>query len=171
MPGQDLHTSRWYILKIRGGSEKKMTRDLRAAGFEVMLPVRKTIRFWSDRKKQVEEPLFKGYAFICLSEARRAEVFQVDRKLSYLRLDGKPCTLREKEVALLQYLSQGTEEDITVQYGRLGPGTRVEVLEGPFTGQVGLVRGSGTQTTLEIEIPSLSFVSSVQLRGVAVRRV
>jgi hypothetical protein len=36
---------------------------------------------------------------------------------------------------------------------------------------VGLVRGSGTQTTLEIEIPSLSFVSSVQIRGVAVRRV
>ncbi len=61
--------------------------------------------------------------------------------------------------------------DITVQFGCICSGTRVEVLEGPFTGQVGSVRGAGTQTTLGVEIPSLRFVSKVQLKVVAVRQV
>ena len=167
----DNDTPQWHILRIKSRTEHHITNKLRAAGFEAMLPVRKTYRIWSDRKKKVLEPLFKGYAFVFISEARRAEVFAVDRNMSYLRNDGKPSTLRENEVALLQYLSEGTEEDITAEYGRIGPGTQVEILEGPFRGWHGIARETGTQTTLQVEIPSLGYVSSIQLKGVAVRRV
>jgi hypothetical protein len=47
----------------------------------------------------------------------------------------------------------------------------VETLEDAFRGWHGITRETGTQTTLQVEIPSLGYVSSIELKGVAVRRV
>jgi hypothetical protein len=45
------------------------------------------------------------------------------------------------------------------------PGTAVEILEGPFRGWHGTTRETGTQTTLQVEIPSLGYVSRIELKG------
>ena len=44
-----------------------MTR-LEAAGVHVFLPLRRTLRQWSDRRRWVEEPLFPGYLFARVDE-------------------------------------------------------------------------------------------------------
>ena len=43
---------------------EKIHQLLQEKGIESSLPLIKTIRIWSNRKKKVELPLFKGYVFV-----------------------------------------------------------------------------------------------------------
>ncbi len=49
----------WYLLYTNPRAEKKVALELQKKGFEVFLPLQRTLKVWSDRKKWVEEPLFK----------------------------------------------------------------------------------------------------------------
>lgn len=160
----DTQIPRWHVLTVKKGCEKKVTKALQNLGFEALLPVRKTYRIWSDRRKRIDDPLFRGYAFVCVSEARRAEVFGADANIrAYLRHEGRPCVLRPGEVELLHQWSAGLEATETASYGQLRPGTLVEIVEGPFSGYKGMVRDVDTDRRLRLE---LLFVNSLKMIAV-----
>ena len=54
----------WVALYTNPRAEKKVDQNLREAGFESYLPLRRELHTWSDRKKWVETPLLKSYAFV-----------------------------------------------------------------------------------------------------------
>ena len=54
----------WYAIYTRSRFEKKIAADLTSKGLESFLPLHEVIRFWSDRKKKVEMPLFPSYVFV-----------------------------------------------------------------------------------------------------------
>ena len=54
----------WYAIYVRSRHEKKVHQLLLEIGIESSLPLIKTTRKWSDRKKKVEIPLFRGYVFV-----------------------------------------------------------------------------------------------------------
>ena len=55
---------RWYAVHTRCQHEKKVGRQLTAAGVVTFLPLLSVSNQWSDRKKIVEVPLFSGYLFV-----------------------------------------------------------------------------------------------------------
>ncbi len=57
---------RWYPVYTRSRAEKKAHEELNRKGILSYLPLKKTVKQWSDRKKIVEEPLIKSYLFIIL---------------------------------------------------------------------------------------------------------
>jgi len=48
--------------------------QLEGQGFECFLPKYKSVREWSDRKKEVEQPLFPGYLFCRFDYTQRRPV-------------------------------------------------------------------------------------------------
>ena len=46
------HVKNWYVLYVRSRHEKKVHQLLQEKGIESSLPLIKTIRIWSDRKKK-----------------------------------------------------------------------------------------------------------------------
>ena len=50
----------WYAVYTLPRWEKKIARLLEEKGYEVYCPLNRVQRQWSDRKKTVLEPLFKG---------------------------------------------------------------------------------------------------------------
>ena len=54
----------WYALYVRSHHEKKVHQLLQEKNIKSSLPLIKTVRIWSDRKKKVEVPLFQGYVFV-----------------------------------------------------------------------------------------------------------
>jgi len=54
----------WYAVYVRSRYEKKVNRDFIDKRIECFLPLLETWRQWSDRKKKVSEPLFRGYVFV-----------------------------------------------------------------------------------------------------------
>ncbi|MBA4322955.1 MAG: antitermination protein NusG, partial [Odoribacter sp.] len=55
---------KWYALYTRPRAEKQVYQRLTDAGVETFLPLQKTFRQWSDRKKMVEKPLLSSYIFV-----------------------------------------------------------------------------------------------------------
>ena len=53
----------WHALYVRSRMEKKVLSQLEESGYKAYLPLITQVKQWSDRKKKVEEPLFKSYVF------------------------------------------------------------------------------------------------------------
>ena len=64
LPEEKWNLPRWYAVYTKGRHEKAFERELRKKRIETFLPVRRVVRHWSDRKKLIEEPLFKSYLFV-----------------------------------------------------------------------------------------------------------
>jgi len=62
--GAVLDQARWYAVRTRSRHEKLVARQLESQGIESFLPLLTQTHKWSDRSKQVETPLFSGYAFL-----------------------------------------------------------------------------------------------------------
>jgi len=54
----------WYAVYTKSRMEKKVSLRLEEAGIESYCPVTKRKKQWSDRKKIVEEVLFRSYVFV-----------------------------------------------------------------------------------------------------------
>jgi transcription antitermination factor NusG len=53
----------WFALQVRSRRESIVATQLLGQGYECFLPLYRSIRRWSDRTKELEQPLFPGYLF------------------------------------------------------------------------------------------------------------
>jgi len=66
----------WFAAYTRSRNEKKVAGELEEQHIEYYLPLIKTIRQWSDRKKKVEVPLINSYIFVRIIEKEYLKVLQ-----------------------------------------------------------------------------------------------
>ena len=92
------NNSYWYAVYTRPRWEKKVASLLEAKGFENYCPLNKVTKQWSDRKKVILEPLFKGYVFVQVQEDKKWELMNVNGIVNYVYWLGKPARIREEEI-------------------------------------------------------------------------
>lgn len=78
-------------------------------GIEHYCPLNRVTKQWSDRKKMVMEPLFKGYVFVAVEEALKWDVKQIAGILNYVHWLGKPAVVRQFEIETIQKFLQEFE--------------------------------------------------------------
>ena len=76
-----LAQSRWYAVRTRSRHEKLVTRQLETQGIESIPSINYSNPQVEDRSKQVETPLFSGYAFLRM-------VLSPDDRVRVLRTQG-----------------------------------------------------------------------------------
>ena len=59
---------KWFAIYVKSRCEKKVNEQLEDIGVESFLPLITRVKQWSDRKKKVEEPLFRSYLFVHISD-------------------------------------------------------------------------------------------------------
>jgi transcription antitermination factor NusG len=67
----------WYAAYVDSNHEKKAAAEISRLGVESFLPLYRTARRWSDRRVELEMPLFPGYVFVHFALADRLKVLQV----------------------------------------------------------------------------------------------
>lgn len=92
----------WYVFHTKPRNEKKVAQRLTDKGFDVYLPLQKMLRQWSDRKKKVEEPLYKSYVFFQGSEVERQEAIQTPGIVRCLFHNRKPALVRDEEIEAIR---------------------------------------------------------------------
>jgi len=121
----------WYVLYTKSRNEKKVAERLTMAGYTVYCPLHKVRRQWSDRVKTVEEPLFRGYLFIHVEDAKREEVFSFPGTVRYLFWLRKPAVVREQEIAAIRKcLGHYDHGHLTVE--EITSGSYVRITSGQF---------------------------------------
>ena len=159
------HKYYWHAVYIRPRSEKKAYLDLLDMGIKVYLPLIKTLKQWSDRKKWIEEPLFKSYLFVKVSPREYFDALNASvHVIRYITFEGKAVPIPEQQIeAIKVFINQ--EETRNVDLSDYEPGKSIKVVEGPMKGLQGnLVRVlgkkkvrveiAGVGKALFIEIPA-----------------
>lgn len=131
--------NKWFAFYTKSRQEKKVRDILQRRGFEVFLPLQKTVRQWSDRKKKVEVPLFNSYVFVSVPEHQIPEILQVPGVAWSIRHNNSPAFLRDQEYELIQrFLATGLHLEVMPQT-RFEEGDKVLVADGPLKGATGRV--------------------------------
>jgi transcription antitermination factor NusG len=129
----------WYVLYTKPRNEKKVAKLLEEKDIEVYCPVREEIRQWSDRKKKVQEPIFRSYIFVKLENYKQdnVPVLLTPGAVRFLWWNGKPGLVRNNEIqAIKDFLNDYKNAEITVE---LEKGQNVVVKEGPLKESYGTV--------------------------------
>jgi transcription antitermination factor NusG len=127
-------TKKWYVVYTKSRWEKKVYRLLQEKGIESYCPLNKVYRKWSDRMKVVEEPLFKSYVFVRVTEAEKVSVRMTNGVMNFVYWLGKPAIVKDKEIQTIKLFLRDYE-DIEVIPMALEPGQDIDILSGIFMGE------------------------------------
>jgi transcription antitermination factor NusG len=128
----------WYAVYTRPRWEKKVAGLLEDKGIVNYCPLNKVMRQWSDRKKVVLEPLFKGYVFVQVPEANKWELLTVSGIVNYVHWLGKPARIRDSEIdTIRRFLNEF--ENIEVTEAAMQVNTTVRVKQGVLMNYRGMV--------------------------------
>lgn len=148
--------AKWHVFYVQARHEKKAALQLEEDGFEVYLPIRRTLKLWSQRKKWVEEPYLKSYLFIRVSPVQLYDVLQHPKVLSYIRFNNQAAIVRDKEIELIKTL---LKEDSTfnIEKKELNVGQKFTFESGPFKGHQGEITEKRSAQKLVVKMDQLDY--------------
>ena len=85
---KNIEDPNWYAIFTKPRSEKKVHQRMLDQQIEAFLPLVKTVRQWSDRKKTVEVPLISSYVFVYLPENDLYKTLPVQGTVNVLKYLG-----------------------------------------------------------------------------------
>jgi len=124
----------WYAVYIRPQKEKRVKSCLEEKQLECYLPLRKSLRQWSDRKKWIEIPVITGYIFVNINSSQRLDVLKTDFVMGFVRYLGADAIIPENQINTMKCMLGQSEYDIEVDYTNYRKGQPVIVTAGPLTG-------------------------------------
>lgn len=95
----------WRAIYVNSRAEKKAAELLTEKNIEAYVPLVKTMRQWSDRKKLVELPLLNGYVFVHITPAEQEPVLQTRGVVGFVKSEGKIAQVRDIEIERLRQLT------------------------------------------------------------------
>ncbi|WP_298510546.1 UpxY family transcription antiterminator [uncultured Kordia sp.] len=161
----------WHVLYVKSRWEKKVCESLKEISLDPFLPLVKTIRQWSDRKKTILEPLFPSYVFVNIhSSLEFHKALSVNGVCSYICFGNEYAHLQAKEIEQIKLLLGEDINAVDVQtnaqlpkvgetkkinYGPLN-GLNCEIVEADNHNKI-IVRIDSLQQNIIATIPSYSF--------------
>ena len=144
----------WYAIYTRPRYEKRVAGLLTQGGIENYLPLMKSLRQWSDRKKIVEMPLFPSYIFVHINEKEYFYTIKVEGIVRFVTFEKKRVIVPDYQIeAIRKYVETG--EEIIVNKEDYSVGKLVRVIHGSMKGLEGrLVELLGKQR-VKVEIESI----------------
>lgn len=152
---------RWYPVYTKSRSEKKALQQLQICGIEAYLPLRKTVKQWSDRKKIVEEPLFNSYIFVKISNREQTLVLSQPAISRFIYFSGEIAVMPEQQMADLKLLL-ASPNDIEVIQQQLEPGEKVIVNAGPFKGMLAEIVAYQSQKIVVLKLENLGYAIQIK---------
>jgi transcription antitermination factor NusG len=146
--------NRWYALYTRPRAEKLVYQRLVEADVETFLPLIKTYRVWSDRKKLVEKPLLSSYIFVKTKKKHFPIVYKVHGVVKFVTFEGLPVPIPQNQIDNLRLLIN-SDAEIEVTSEKFEPGDNVEVINGSLIGLTGELIQIGTKKRVVVRIDKL----------------
>jgi transcription antitermination factor NusG len=153
----------WYALYTKPRWEKKISQLLNEKRIENYLPLQKVLKQWSDRKKWIQEPLFRSYIFVHILPDEYLPTLQTAGVVKFVTFERKAVVIPAVQIEAIKTYVQ-TGEEIAGEIPDVRTGDRVVVVRGSLKGLEGrLVQISkkkrlrimieGIQQSLHIKVP------------------
>jgi transcription termination/antitermination protein NusG len=161
----------WYVLQSKPKNELKVFKQLVNKEVEVYLPLIETVRYWSDRKKKVQVPLFPGYLFVYGNSVDRYKaISDTPGAIRYIMYQKRHAIITEEEINYIR-LSLQEPERVKIEDTNLIEGDFVEIVHGIFKGLKGYIIQLRGNYKLMVSIVEMNTTFSVQLSNSEVKLV
>lgn len=147
-------TKRWYALYTKSRAEKKVAEQLEQKNVEVYLPLQKTLKQWSDRKKMVEEPLFRSYVFVRVSNEDYLEALNTPGVVCFVTIAREKIAIPDYQIAAVKTYLGEQEWEKSLDY--FEEGNEVEVAYGPMKGLRGVLQSAKDHRKLIVQIDAIN---------------
>jgi transcriptional antiterminator RfaH len=145
---------KWYALYTRPRAEKLVFQRLVEGEIETFLPLQKTFRIWSDRKKLVEKPLLASYIFVKTNSRNFPKVYNTPGVVKFVSFEGKPVSIPQNQIDNLRLLIN-SDAEIEVSSDKFATGDNVEVVSGSLVGLTGELIKIGSKNRVIVRIDRL----------------
>lgn len=161
----DFDEKHWHALYVRSRAERKVLYQLEEKGIEAYLPMITRIKQWSDRKKKVEEPLFKSYVFVHNSLRQHYDVLSVYGVVRFVTFEHEAVVVPDKQIiAIKKYIDDPLEDENVVNNNEeLKVGQQVRITNGVLQGLIGRLVSVNNKRRLIVYIESVGKVIPVSI--------
>lgn len=130
----------WHALYVRSRSEKKVLSQLEEMGIQAYLPLITVVKQWSDRRKKVEEPLFKSYVFVHSNSKQYIPILNVYGVVKFVTFEKEAVVVPENQILAIKKFVRDYErgEEFKMRNDEeLKVGQMVRIINGPMKGLTG----------------------------------
>ena len=160
----------WYAVYTNSRAEKRVSDRIEELDIETFLPLQKTLRQWSDRKKLVEKPLISSYVFVKIIPRDYFTVRKIDGVVKFIMLQGKPVPIPEVQITNLRILC-GSDAEVEISADVYEKGDQVEVTVGSLAGLRGELIRVGRKHKVVIRIIQPGMNLTVDIKTNAIRKL
>jgi transcription antitermination factor NusG len=155
----------WYALHTRPRHEKLVVQRLEERGVKTFLPMVTEVHKWSDRKKQVQLPLFSCYVFAKFVPKRveRLNVLRVAGVLALVGSGGEGTPIPDGQIDAVRTLMDGGIPWSSFPFLKIGQ--RVRIRGGALEGLEGILVARNGNQTLVISIDAIQRSLAVRVEG------
>jgi transcription antitermination factor NusG len=161
----------WFAVQTKARHEKRVAAELEAKGVEAFLPLSTEMHQWSDRKQQVELPLFTTYVFVRLSreQSSRTSVLQTNSVFRFVGMRGMGASIPDEQIDALQTIVRGKISFSPHPYLNLGQ--KVRIRGGSLEGVCGVLSGFKHDQSLIVSVESIQRSLSIRIDGYSVEAI
>lgn len=145
----------WYAIYTKPRHEKMVHDLLSRDQFESFLPLVKTLKEWSDRKKWVEQVLFPSYLFVHVDQHQYLQVLKYQGVVRYVSFEGKAVAVPEKQIYAINKFVEGNHDDVN-NLNNFSLDEKVEIVNGPMKGLQGEIVEFQGHKKVKIAIEAIS---------------
>lgn len=128
---------RWYALHVQTRKEAGVASHLAGNGFECFLPTYKSKRQWSDRMKEVEQPLFPSYLFCRFNFNERRPILVAPGVMQVVGIGKNATPIPDEEICAIRTAVSSGIPNLPWPYIEVGE--RVRVVCGTLAGVEGIL--------------------------------
>lgn len=162
---------KWYAVYTKSRGEKKAKMLLDEQEIPNYLPLVRTLKQWSDRKKWVQEPLIRSYVFVHLANDREyLDVLQTDHVVRFITFEGKAAPIPQKQIDDIKLLL-ASEADLEVTSENFEKGAEIEVKAGPLKGLTGTLIEQRGKNKVQIRLEAIGQSILVEIPVVYLKKV
>jgi len=167
---------RWYAIYTKHQHEKSSADVLTRKGFEILLPLYRSIRRRKDRNKSVLSPLFPCYVFVRTDLVRKVDILRTPGVFWLVESGGSPCQIPDADINEINRIVQSPAQIAPHPY--LKSGDWVRVRQGSLEGLQGILTRFKNQyrvvmtveplrksVAVEVDISAIEPVSSKDQRA------
>ena len=156
----------WFAIQTLSRHEKVVRNQLEMRNVEHFLPTMKRLSQWTDRKKEVEVPLFAGYCFARFSLANRLPVLQSQGVVRVVGSGGRPEPIPDEEIESLRIIINSPSDYVCCPY--LKEGMIVKVIRGPLQGVKGRLVREARPCRLVLSISLIQRAVTIEIDAASV---
>lgn len=156
---------KWFVVYTKPRWEKKIANTLTEMGIENYCPLNKVSKQWTDRKKNILEPLFKGYLFVAPEETAKWDLKLVDGILNFVYWLGKPAVVRSEEIITIKKFLNEFKDVEVIDLNTVVNET-VTIKQGVFMDYKGIVLEIvGNKAKVKIESMSMQLTATFEIKN------